>query len=757
MIVFSLVVSLSWYFSGGFGKTSILRFGFLAPDSTPKKNSITTKKIMKKSTYRCLWLTPLSLVLGLALIGLAPAAGKSDEKRTKLIGQMLSKQLPALHFSDKAMDNELARAAFDLYLRQLDFQKRFLLQSDVAQLTGYAEQIDDNLSRGTIVLPKVGYDMLAVRIDQAERIVKELLLQPIDPLGYETMEHDPEKLQYAPDEAALQERWRMIIKAQVINRYLDLEEAQIQEGKLEPDADGSGYQEGLWEEALQRVEKRFTEFFARLNQETLQDHYDRYFNAVARAFDPHTNYMAPSRKEDFDIQMRGSLEGIGALLREEDGFIKVVRIIPGSASARQGRLGAEDIVLAVGEGDDEPVEVTDMRLRDAVRLIRGPKGTEVRLSVRKPDGRKALIPIVRDVVQIEEAFVKQTVLEAGGEKFGYILVPSFYRDFEKSRNGGQGRNSTDDTRTAIIDLLSKGVAGLILDLRNNGGGSLVDAVDIAGLFIEQGPVVQVKNSYGMKRVLEDTDVRIVYDGPLVVLVNQFSASASEIVAAAMQDYRRAVVVGGRHTHGKGTVQTIIDLNEQVPLLHLRRYEDLGAMKVTIQKFYRIDGGSTQYRGVVPDIVLPSLFQHLKSGEQYLDYSLPWDRDDPADYAAYSDKLPQLDQIISRSLERSTVSVGLNLIRDEAKRAAERSEQTVIPIDLAAIRATRSAEQAARQRVGAHYRVLENELGPDQEALQELRNEEAADQDDWLEDLLKDPYVVEAENIINDLVLFSKGL
>ncbi|THB75715.1 MAG: tail-specific protease [Desulfobulbaceae bacterium] len=710
---------------------------------------------MKNSKYLYVWVIQILLILGLNTLGLTQSLEETDEKRNKLIGYMLSKQLPSLHFSDKAVDNELSQAAFDLYLRQLDFQKRFLLQNDVEQLNAYAELIDDNLSRGTIILPKSGYDILGARISQAERIVKELLLEPIDPKFYETMENDPEKLAYAPDEEALRERWRMIIKAQVINRYLDLEEEQIQEGKIEQAAGSSEYQEDLWEEALKRVEKRFTEFFDRLDQETLQDHYDRYFNAVARAFDPHTNYMAPSRKEDFDIQMRGSLEGIGALLREEDGFIKVVRIIPGSASARQGRLEAEDIILAVGESDDEPVEVTDMRLRDAVRLIRGPKGTEVRLTVRKPDGRKEIIPIVRDVVQIEEAFVKQAVLEAGGKQFGYILVPSFYRDFEKTRNGGQGRNSTDDTRTAIVDLQAKGVEGIILDLRNNGGGSLVDAVDIAGLFIEQGPVVQVKNSYGMKRVLEDTDYSTVYDGPLVVLVNQFSASASEIVAAAMQDYRRAVVVGGKHTHGKGTVQTIIDLNENVPLLHLRRYEDLGALKATIQKFYRIDGGSTQYRGVEPDIVLPSLFQHLKSGEQYLDYSLPWDQDDPADYEAYWDKLPQLDRIIARSLERSEVSEGLNLIREEAKRASERSDQTVIPIDLASIRATRAEEEAARERVGAHYNVLENDGDADQEVLEDSAGDESSDESDWLEDLLKDPYVIEAENIINDLVTFSK--
>jgi len=670
-----------------------------------------------------------------------------DQKRNKLIGYMLAKQLPSLHFSDKEVNDELARAAFDLYLKQLDFQKRFLLRPDVDNLHSFADQIDNNLSRGTIVLPDTGYELLAERIGQVEVIVKKLQQGKIDPNAQEILESDPEKLDYAVDLEELKERWHLILKAQIINRYLDLEEEYLAESKaIEHGA--------LWKEASEKVAKRFEDFFMRLHQETLQDHYDRYFNAIARAFDPHTNYMAPDRKEDFDIHMRGSLEGIGALLREEDGFIKVVRIIPGSASARQGRLQAEDVILAVGEKNKEPVEITDMRLRDAVRLIRGPKETEVRLTVKKPDGTKEIIPIIRDVVQIEETFVKYTVLEAGESTFGYINIPSFYRDFEKSRNGGGGRNSTDDSRDAILALKKEGIEGIILDLRNNGGGSLVDAVDITGLFIDSGPVVQVKNSYGVKRVLEDSDDTLVYGGPLVVLVNQFSASASEILAAALQDYRRAIIVGGRHTHGKGTVQTIIDLNENIPLLHLRRYDDLGALKATVQKFYRVDGGSTQYKGVEPDIVLPSLFQHLKSGEQYQDNSLPWDQDVPAEYRVYPDKIVNLDDIISRSQLRVKDSDALQLVKEEAIRSAQRSEQTEVIVAMASMRAKREEERLAREKVGDHYRGLEEEqtVGQDR-TIGSPADEPDSDGEDWLGGLAKDPYITEAQMIINDLSAF----
>ncbi len=704
-----------------------------------------SKKFMKNIKYlHILVVLPLTLLL-MTGNGHTESAQDIDQKRNKLIGYMLSKQLPSLHYSDKEVDDELALATFDLYLKQLDFQKRFLLASDVEQLRSFAPVIDDNLARGTILLPATGYDILNERIRQVEAIVTELQKETMEPDGEETLETDPENLDYVADLEELKQRWRRIIRAQIINRYLDLEEEYLEDGKKID-------KQKLWDEAGSKVAKRFTDFFNRLNQETLQDHYDRFFNAVARAFDPHTSYMAPSRKEDFDIQMRGSLEGIGALLREEDGYIKVVRIIPGSASARQGRLEAEDIILAVGEKNEEPVEVTDMRLRDAVRLIRGAKGTEVQLTVRKSNGIKDIIPIIRDVVQIEEAFVKHTILEAGGKKFGYIFIPSFYRDFEKSRTAAGGRNSTDDTKAAILALKEQGIEGIVLDLRNNGGGSLVDAVDIAGLFIESGPIVQVKNSYGLKRILDDDDPAQVYGGPLVVLVNQFSASASEIVAAALQDYRRAVIVGGKHTHGKGTVQTIVDLNENIPLLHLKRYDDLGALKATIQKFYRINGGSTQYRGVEPDIVLPSLFSHLESGEQYLDYSLPWDQDAPAEYQTYSDKIADLETIIERSRKRVEQSEGLRLISEEAARSAELSKQTLIVVSLDSIRAKRAEERLAREKVGGGYNLLEGSQDSDaQDIGQDPVADDAAEHGDWLEALKKDPYVTESEMIINDLV------
>lgn len=668
--------------------------------------------------------------------------GQVDQKRNRLIGYMISRQLPVMHFSDKVMDDTLAEAAFSLYIKQLDYQKRFLLKKDVEQLSAFALHIDDNLKRGSISLPDAGYAILNERIGQVEKMVEEILAERIDPHAKGSFESDPENLDYVSNLDELKNRWRKILQVQLINRYLDLEGDQ-QSAKEKKSEDE------LWQETYEKAAKSNKNFFHRLYQETLQDHYDRFFNAVTRAFDPHTNYIPPAGKEQFDINMRGSLEGIGALLREDDGLIKVVRIIPGSASARQGRLEAEDIILQVAEGADEPVDITDMRLRDAVRLIRGPKGTEVRLTVRKADGVKDIIPIIRDVVQIEETFVKSAVIEApDGGKIGYILIPSFYRDFEKNGQEG-GRNSSDDTRKELASLVQQGVKGVILDLRNNGGGALVDAVEVTGLFIDHGPVVLVKNSNGAERILRDERYGVEYDGPLVVLVNKFSASASEIVAGALQDYERAVIIGDEHTHGKGTVQTIIDLNENIPLLQLPKYDDLGALKVMIQKFYRVTGGSTQYKGVEPDIVLPSLLKHIESGERYLEYSLPWDSIEAVEYK-HSEKPLNIEKLNERSLARAAADQGFQTIVEEAAKAEERSKDTLISLDIDDIRTKLEEARKAREKIGAYYKKYRDEQGAEEDFAADTATPEEKKKE-WLEEVRDDPYVREASRVVLDIL------
>lgn len=786
--------------------------------------------IMKnKKIFLVFYLMLFCLTFSSMAYGDTSKGGEVDQKRNRLIGYILSKQLPPLHFSDKVFNDELARAAFHLYIKQLDYQKRFLLKKDVEELAAFAPYIDDNLADGRITLPDTGYDILNEKIDIVQKMVGIMLASDkvgagpvagftvytvqagdslskiadrfedvgvgelivdndlIDPhqvfvgqqlkirkpvlsiqqdlyVGYfnvqkkESYETDPEKIDFAKNFDELKNRWRKVLKAQVISQYLDLELDQknkLEKATEQDQAPKKLTEKELWKEAIAKVSKRNKNFFQRLHQETLQDHYDRFFNCITRAFGPHTNYIPPASKEQFDINMRGSLEGIGALLREDDGFIKVIRIIPGSASARQGSLKAEDIILQVAQEGEEPVDITDMRLRDAVRLIRGPKGEAVTLTVKRTDGVTEVIRIIRDVVQIEETFVKSSVIESeDGRKTGYIFIPSFYRDFEGTRNGAKGRNSTDDTLKEILKLKEQNVDGIILDLRDDGGGALVDAVDITGLFVESGPVVQVKNSFGDKRILSDTNDEVYYGGPMVVLVNKFSASASEIVAAALQDYRRAVIVGGTHTHGKGTVQTIIDLNENIPLLHLRKYEDLGALKVMIQKFYRVNGSSTQYKGVESDIILPNLFEHVKAGERYLDYSLPWDSIAPVEFKPYSDQPFDLKRLRELSLKRAASDEGLKTISEEAVKAAERSENTMLSIQLDDMRLKREESRLMREKVGAHYRKYRQEQGEDTD-FEEQDSGQEDPKEKWLKDVKEDPYIREAVNIVGDIIRFAE--
>ncbi|MEA3543783.1 MAG: PDZ domain-containing protein, partial [Thermodesulfobacteriota bacterium] len=371
-----------------------------------------------------------------------------DANRARLLGHMLQQQLSGKHYSQKPTDDALSRAAFDLYLKQLDFQKHFLWQRDIDKLNEYRSEIDDAVRRGRLNLPLTGRDILNQRIAQVQNLVTGILAEKIDPTVVESMETDLEKLDYVADLAELRERWRKIIKAQTLGRYIGLREDDIgvdDDGTLLPV--DKEIEAELFQQAREKVAKTTRNRLKRMLEETPQDHYDRYLNVISRAFDPHTSYLPPTTKEDFDIQMSGSLEGIGATLREDDGYIKVVRVIPGSAASRQGQLAADDIILKVAEGAADAIDITDTRIRDAVALIRGKKGTEVRLTVKKSDGRQQVIPIIRDVVEIAETFVKGTTVtdEKSGQAFGYIKIPSFYRDY----SGKTDRNCTDDLRNEL--------------------------------------------------------------------------------------------------------------------------------------------------------------------------------------------------------------------------------------------------------------------------------------------------------------------
>ncbi len=699
---------------------------------------------MKSLTKRSL-VVFLVLFFATATCGIAQDIQEVNQKRNQLIGYLLRKELPAFHFSHKQMNDSQSSAIISLYLKQLDYQKRFLLRNDVTELHSFAPHIADNLERGTNVLPKAGYDIMKERIGQVEKMVDRIMSTGFDVQSDDVYQTDPKKTDYAVDLKGLEDRWRKIMKAQVIYRYLELAEDQKKSTEKLPDDE-------LWRQAKEKESKLTKEFFLRWNQETLQDHYDRFFNAITRSFDPHTEYLPPTQSEELEIEMRGSLEGVGATLRNENGFFKVVSIVPGGPAAKQGMLQPEDIILQMAEKGADPVDITDMHPGDAAHLIRGAKGTEVRLTVKKPDGTQKVIPIIRDVVQIEDTFVKDTVIEApDGGKIGYILIPGFYRDFEKTSRGVDARNATDDTRKAINDLKKSKLDGIILDLRNDGGGSLVDAIDITGLFLESGPVVQVKANNGKIQVLNDDDANIEYTGPLVVLVNTFSASASEIVAAALQDYKRAIIVGGEHTFGKGTVQITTHLNKNLRTSVSHEIGDLGVLKMTINKFYRITGGSTQFKGFTPDVVLPSLSQHQQTGEKYLDYALPWDQIEPVKYTSFSGKPFDLDMIRELSRRRVQRDPEFQAIAKEAKLADERSQQTAVSLELIDLRQRRNAAREEQKSLTSQLRNAQTGLYDDKQ-VPTTDGEDMPENvlSSWKDKVKQDPYVEEAMNIIVDM-------
>jgi carboxyl-terminal processing protease len=649
--------------------------------------------------------------LGLCLIfllSLSSLAGASlpkensgyDKNKAKLLSYILGEQLQKNHFSHKPMNDALSREAFTLYLKQVDPRKQFFLQKDVDELQHFSLKIDDEMRDGQILFPLVAEELIKARVLTVQKFMDEFASQGFDLTKKEFIESDPKKMAYCLTDGELRERWQKTIQYQIVSQFLNRDAVNEAKKALDTTKDAPPKSEAeLQKEAKEKVLKANRELLERMLKRETKELYDRYFSIVARAFDPHTDFMPPTEKEDFDIHMRGSLEGIGAELQEEDGFIKVKRIIPGGAASRQKQLNAHDVILMVAQGKADPVDITDMRINEAVRLIRGPKGSEVRLTVKKVDGQTTIIAIIRDVVQLEETFVKSAILKgAKDEQYGYIKIPTFYRDFQENGPGSDGRNVTDDVKKGLEMINKTKTRGLIIDLRNNGGGALVDAVKIAGLFIKSGPVVQIKSSDNKAEVLYDYDNQVYYNGPIVVMINRFSASASEILAAALQDYHRALIVGSDHTYGKGTVQTLINMDNELPLLgfNTTQYKPMGALKVTTQKFYRVTGESTQNKGVLADIVLPDAFISSEIGERYDENALPWDTISPATYEKWGDFAFKIDQLIPASQGRIKVDKKFIEIQKEADEGKKRMENSMTPIDLASVKQERDRTESLRK-------------------------------------------------------------
>ncbi|HEV7231447.1 MAG TPA: carboxy terminal-processing peptidase [Bacteroidia bacterium] len=693
------------------------------------------------------FLIKLSVSLFLLVVVTSCVLFQGPPTKDEVIEDMLMQNLNATHFKPQELNDTFSAHVYDLYLKRLDFNKKILLKEDVDKLSKYKYKIDDLVKQNSLEFFNLSMEIVTNRTKEDQQYYRDILSKPFTFTENESVELNPEKFKYAANKDELREGWRKYLKYQVLFR---VHEAMNEQEKALAKKDTSYKVKTAVEieaDARKKVMKVQDELFDRLNKVDRDDRFSLYLNCLVGVFDPHTEYFRPVERDNFDMALSGQLEGIGAQLQEKENEIKVSSIVPGSPSWRQGKLKAGDIILKVAQGNGEPVEVSGMKLDNVVKLVRGKKGTEVRLTVKKVGGGTELISIIRDIVVLEETYAHSDLLKANGETIGYIKLPTFYADFKRMG----GRSSATDVRNELIKLKAEHVDGVVLDLRDNGGGSLSDVVDMAGLFIDKGPVVQVKSRTGAQTILEDHDESIVYDGPLVVMVNSGSASASEIMAAAIQDYKRGIIMGSSSTFGKGTVQQFADLDEYLSS-NFASYRPLGSVKVTRSKFYRINGGATQLKGVVPDIILPDRYMYLDLGERELDYPMKWDEISKAPYNTWKLHPLNYEKLRKNSEARTKTSEPFRLLAEEAQRFKKQKDDTFVTLNLEKY----TAEEKKLETEGKKFEVLDKEIdGLTVATLSEDLRVMAADsskmarEKDFQKRLKKDVHLLEAANVIKD--------
>ncbi len=672
----------------------------------------------------------------------------NEENKKKVLIDILMNRLSELHYSPKDVDDSLAQTVFDEFVKRMDYGKRFFLKEDIEAFQPYREKIDDLVKEKNYEFFDLTLEHYNKRLTEAKSYYEELIETDFDFSKDEYIERDYDKVAYLETKTELKDYWRKTLKYDIMSRLVDKLDAQEKAQEENDTTVTVKTFEELAIDAKEKVKKNYDNWFKRLDKKTNKDYLATYINSIVNTYDTHTGYFPPKDKADFDIRLSGKLEGIGATLSEKDGYIEVKSIVPGSPCYLQGDLEVDDLILKVAQGADEPVDVVDMPLSDAVQLIRGKKGTEVRLTVKKTDGSQKVVPIIRDVVLLEETYAKSAFLQENGKKVGYIKLPKFYADFKNPK----GRQCARDVEVELEKLKAEGADGVILDLRSNGGGSLQDVVKMAGHFIDEGPVVQIKARKGMPYVLKDEVPGTVFDEPLVILVNSFSASASEILAAAIQDYGRGIVIGSNSTYGKGTVQRFYDLDQYIKD-DFSELKPIGAVKMTTQKFYRINGESTQHIGVVPDIVLPDTYSYIETGEKEQDYAMPWDEINPVQYDETQMDW-NLNKLIKSSESRVNLNETFNKIKKDAERRKRNRDLTKYNLQLD----TFQSERCQRKEEAEKYKKLQDKaldfevtlLEADEMAMVEDTVKQKTS-NDWLEKLSKDVYLEEAMNVIGDMI------
>jgi carboxyl-terminal processing protease len=674
--------------------------------------------------------------------------------------QAINSALTSLHYSPQAMTDEFSKKTFKLYLDRSDAGRRFFTQQDINELTPFETQLDDQFKAADFTFFNKSIELLDKGMVKAEGFYQKALTLPIDFTKNEKVELDGDKKPYAKDDADLADMWRKMVKYEVMTRLVN----KLEDKEKGKEAVKDKSETDLQKAALAEVTKQYNDYFKRIKKLKRNERFSTYLNAAINVFDPHSEYFEPVEKQNFDIGMSGRLIGIGARLQTdaESDFTKVSEVTIGGPAHKQGELKDGDLIMKVGQADKEPVDVAGMDINEVVSMIRGKLATEVRLTVKaKSDGKVKIISIVREEIIIDEGFAKSLIIQAdqNADRIGYIKLPKFYADFENEN----GHQCAEDVRLELEKLKKSNVKGIVIDLRNNGGGSLRDVVTMSGFFVEEGPMVQVKGRYDKPDVMNDSDPSVQYGGPLVIMVNEFSASASEIMAAALQDYGRAVIVG-TPTYGKGTVQRFYNLDRAVNRGSNSAMVDkdgkpmgaLGDLKVTIQKFFRVNGGSTQLKGVTPDIILPDSYMEVPVGEKDNEHPMAWTQIGAVKYSQGVVDLKKLPQIVSNSQKRVEKNPTFMAYTDNAHRMKVQRDNSEYPLNIKDYRTLEAKRDAEVEKFKAAIKPIESikveNVADDLTALNAgadsskiIRNRE------WLKDVKKDAHLYETMLVMRDLI------
>lgn len=686
----------------------------------------------------------------------------TDEEREKLIVKNTRNTLTYLHYKPATVDDKFSENVFNKYLEYIDPSKRFLLQSDYDLFKKDYHNLDDYYKSENLGFYNSTVDTIYKRIAEAEKYSMDALSKPFDFNQKENFNIDYKTSKFAKDKTEAKDLWRKYLKYNVMLEIISMQDEL--KGQKKDTLDNSSsikpVKDPLADEkkkitkdtpfaevekmAREEVKDLISDYFRRIKQTKRENYFSIYMNSFTEQYDPHTTYFSPTSKEDFEFEMSGQMEGIGAKIQDKRGYATIAELIVGGPAWKSNKLEVGDKIIKVAQGKNgEAKNIVGMILSDAIRLIKGKKGTEVVLTIQKKDGSQQTISLIREVIESEEVFARSSIItDEKGDKYGIIYLPEFYTPMGKEG----GRYPSDDIKKEIEILKKENIKGLVFDVRNNGGGSLEEVVKISGLFINQGPIVQVRRSDGMLKIHEDKDNSIAYDGPLVVMVNELSASASEIFAAAMQDYGRAVIVGSPQTFGKGTVQTILPLDRQ------SGSDELGAIKLTIQKFYRVNGGSTQLKGVQSDIALVDQFTYEDISEASRPEALNWDQIKPLVIAKWPSAF-DLAKIKANSKARLANNAHLALMNESFKFIKSMEDVKEIPLNLEDYKTYRKTREDKIKKFEALDKYKNNfKFTMNQNDLATTKTDTVlkAKRNNWFKGMQKDFYLNEAVNVLRDI-------